>query len=129
MEIVVTAWALYSYLDLKHRGAFTSDDYKQIIRPDVLKLRHYPNDPSFSNGKFWSPATDQNGSIPGGFKMKWHNFGFRLTQLRLPIGLFSNAMLCHAYVKTDSKFERRQLAKFKTRLELIKRGQYTECGR
>ncbi len=129
MEIIVTAWALDSYLDLKHRGTFTANDYNQIIRPDVLKLKRYPNDPSFLNGKFWSPATDLGGPIPGDFKMKWHNLGYRLIQLRLPIGMFSNAVLCHAYVKTDSKFEQRQLAKFKTRLELIRRGQYTECGR
>lgn len=61
--------------------------------------------------------------------MKWHNLGSRRVQLRLPVAMLVNAMLCQAYVKTDPKFEKRQLAKFKVHLELIRRGQFTECGR
>jgi hypothetical protein len=129
MEIVITAWALDSYLDLKHQGTFSAGDYKQVIRPDVLRLRSYPNDPKFANNKFWSQATDQVGPVSDGFKMKWHNLGVKHIQLRLPVGMFAEAMLCHAYVKKDPKFEKRQMAKFKTQLELIRRGQYTECGR
>ena len=61
--------------------------------------------------------------------MKWHNLGADRIQLRLPVGMMSMAFLLHAYVKKDPKTEARQLAKFKTRLELIRRGQFTECGR
>jgi hypothetical protein len=49
--------------------------------------------------------------------------------MRLPVGMFAEAFLCEAYVKTDPKKEKRMMAKFKTHLELIRRGQFTECGR
>lgn len=130
MNIVLTAWALDSYLDLKHRGAFTAKEYKGTIRPDVLVLKSYPNDPKLQNAKFWSIATDRSGNrIPDGFKMKWHNIGNGKIQLRLPVGIFQEAMLCEAYVKENPKAECRKLARFKTHLELIRRGQYTEYGR
>ncbi len=132
MEIIITGWALDSYLELKHNKSFSAEHYKTIIRPDVLLLKKFSTSPSpkFSSNKFWSPATFHNGSaIPGGFKMKWHNLGDKKVQLRLPVGMINDAFLLYAYVKTDPKVEARQLAKFKTRLELIRRGQYTECGR
>ena len=130
MDIVLTAWALDSYLDLKHRGVFTSQEYKGTIRPDVLVLKNYPADPKLQNSKFWSQATDRSGNrISGGYKMKWHNIGNGKVQLRLPVGIFSEAMLCEAYVKGNPKEEQRRLARFKTHLELIRRDQYTECGR
>jgi hypothetical protein len=55
--------------------------------------------------------------------------GAQKAQLRLTVGMFYQAYLCHAYVKTDTEYEKRQLAKFKVRLALIEKGQYTECGR
>jgi hypothetical protein len=55
--------------------------------------------------------------------------GARKIQLRLPVGMMDAAYLLYAYVKTDAKAEVRRLAKTKTHLELIRRGQYTECGR
>jgi hypothetical protein len=129
MEIVITAWALNSYLELKHSRAFSDTEYKGVLRPDVLLLKVYPQDPRFQNSKFWSFATDYGGKIPDGFKMKWHQIGPGNVQLRLPVGLFQEAYLCEASVKTDPKKEKRMMAKFKTHLELIRRNQYTECGR
>lgn len=129
MDIVITAWALDSYLDLKHKNQFSEEDYKNIIRIDVMLLKNYPTAPEFANNKFWSPASSAGVPISGGFKMKWHNLGTNRIQLRLPVGMMKNAFLLQAYVKTDPKTETRQLAKFKTRLELIRRGQFTECGR
>jgi len=129
MEIVITAWALDSYLELKHKRQFSTEDYGNTIRPDVLLLRVFPHAPKFSNNKFWSPAALEGTSLLGGFKMKWHNLGANRIQLRLSVGMLLEAYLCQAYVKTDPKTEARQMAKFKTRLELIRRGQYTECGR
>jgi hypothetical protein len=129
MEIVITAWALDSYLELKHQNQLSAQDYKQTVRPDVLLLKTFPHDPKFTNNKFWSPASSNGSNIAGGFKMKWHNLGASRMQIRLPVGMMNEAFLCHAYVKTDPKAEARQLAKFKTRVELIRRGQYTECGR
>jgi hypothetical protein len=67
--------------------------------------------------------------INSGFKIKWHNLGANRVQLRLPVGMMNEAYLLHAYLKKDPKFEARQMAKLKTRLELIKRNQFTECGR
>lgn len=129
MDIIITAWALDSYLELKHRGQLSTQDYKQTVRPDVLLLKDFPKSAKFTNGKFWSQATSNGTTLSGGFKMKWHNLGANRIQLRLPVGMMNEAFLCHAYVKTDPKAEARQLAKFKTRLELIRRGQFTECGR
>ena len=124
-----TEWPLNSYLELREARVFSPQGYKEILRPDVLRLKSYPNHPSFNNEKFWSIASDGNGQIAGGLKMKWHNFGQGRHQLRLPVGMYKEAYLCHAYVKTDSKKEKRMLAKFKTRLELIERGVFTVCGR
>ncbi len=130
MDVVITAWALNSYLVLKHQNAFTDQEYKNVIRPDVLLLKNYQNEAKFKNSKFWSQATDRSGNrIPDGFKMKWHNLGNGKVQLRLPVGLFSEALLCEAYIKGNAKLEQRKIARFKTHLELIRRGQYTECGR
>lgn len=130
MEIIITAWALDSYLELKHRGTFTTHEYKGTIRPDVLLLKAYPADPKFKNSKFWSQATDRSGNrISDGFKMKWHNLGSGKVQMRLPVGVFSEAMLCEAYLKGNPKEEQRKLARFKTHLELVRRGIFTECGR
>ena len=129
MEIIITAWALDSYLEIKHQNQLSPQDYKQTARPDVLLLKTYPQNPKFTNNKFWSPAASNGSNISGGFKMKWHNLGANRMQLRLPVGIMNEAFLCHAYIKTDPKAEARQLAKFKTRLELIRRGRYTECGR
>jgi hypothetical protein len=47
MDIVITAWALDSYLELKHSHAFTDSEYKVTIRPDVILLKTYPQDPKF----------------------------------------------------------------------------------
>ena len=95
MEIVITSWALDSYLDLKHRQVFTDQEYKTKIRPDVLLLKNYPTEIKFQNSKFWSQATDRsNNRIPDGFKMKWHQVGSGKIQLRLPVGIFSEALLC-----------------------------------
>ena len=55
MDIVITEWALQSYLDLKATGAFTTAEYKQQIRRDVelLKGGWPPSDPKFAASKFW----------------------------------------------------------------------------
>lgn len=130
MEIVITEWALNSYLELRQKRMFSDQEYRETIRPDVLLLQRYPDDPKFQNPKFWSAVTDQSKNrIRGGFKMKWHQIGPGRVQLRLPVGIFTEAILCEAYVKGNEKEERRKIARFKMYLELIARGQYTERGR
>lgn len=130
VEIVITEWALDSYLDLNSQSAFTDAEYKQDIRPDVLRLKTYPNDPKFAQSKFWSPAEDGNGNrIKDGFKMKWHQMGHGKVQIRLPIAMFTAALLCEAYVKENSKQENRRLARFKVHMQLIRMGRYTARGR
>lgn len=42
MDIFITAWALDSYLDLKHAHVLTDQEYKTVIRPDVMLLKTYP---------------------------------------------------------------------------------------
>jgi hypothetical protein len=115
-------------LELIHNQAISNKDFQKTIRPDVEKLKSYPNDPKFMNGKFWSAASDSE-QINGGFKMKWHNLGHQKLQLRLLIGMYKDAYICQAYIKTDPKKEKRMLARFKTHLALIEMGRFTECGR
>lgn len=47
MEVVITEWALNSYLELVSDGAFSTDQYKATIRPDVERLKDYPSDVKF----------------------------------------------------------------------------------
>ena len=84
MEIVITDWALQSYLDLK--GIFTDEEYKETLRPDAERLKDYPHDPKFDNDKFWGPCKDRAKKvIRYGYKMKWHNIGSGRAQLRLSL--------------------------------------------
>jgi len=130
MEVIITEWALNSYLDLVAHNTFSGAEYRQQIRPDVERLKTYPSDPKFQNGKFWSPAHDSAGiAIPDGYKMKWHQIGNGRAQLRLPVGMLSDAFLCEAYVKRDAKQEKRKLARFKTHLQLIRMGRYSLRGK
>jgi hypothetical protein len=97
----------------------------------VRLLRVYPNNPKFSNSKFWSPARDRNNKkVPDGYKMKWHQIGNGLIQLRLTVGIFGDqCFLCEAYVKRDDKEDKRRQAKFKVYLDLIRKGHYTVRGK
>ena len=131
MEIIITDWALDSYLDLVSKKVFSRHEYLEVIRPDVMLLFDFPNDPKFQNGKFWSPAKDMSGAIiSSGFKMKWHQIGSGRVQLRLTVGVLDEkCYLCEAYVKNNEKVEARKLAKFKGILELIRQGSYTVMGK
>lgn len=129
MDIVITQWALDSYLDLYSQKVFSNNDYWTILRPDILLLKNFPQDIKFKQSKFWSIAQYNNAIIQDGYKMKWHQIGAGLVQLRLPVGILGNANLCEAYIKKNTKWEQRQLAKFKTHLQLIQQGNYTICGR
>lgn len=130
MKIIITQWALDSYLDLVSQKVFSRQEYLTVIRPDVMLLKKYPNDPKFTNGKFWSLANDMNGKvIPDGYKMKWHQVGNGKVQLRLTVGIIGgDSYLCEAYVKTDDKVDKRKLAKFKVYLDSIRQGRYIFRG-
>jgi hypothetical protein len=123
VEIIITEWALNSYLELKMQHAFSDEEYWQKIRPDVLLLKNYPSHPRFAQSNFWSQE------FPNGYKMKWHQMGNGKVQIRLPVGLLDSAYLCEAYVKESPKQEARKLARFKTHLQLIRLKQFTERGR
>jgi hypothetical protein len=131
MEIIITQWALDSYLELKTANTFTDEEYWNELRPNVLLLQRYPNASKFKQGKFWSPAQDRNGGvITDGYKMKWHQIGNGRVQLRLTIGIFVNeCILCEAYIKKDDKVDKRKLARFKVYLDLIRQGNYTVRGK
>lgn len=131
MEIIITQWALDSYLDLKSKNVFSDSEFNTIIKPDGLLLLQHPNHPKLNNNKFWSPAQDKNGVIiPDGYKMKWHNVGNGKVQLRLPVGIINGAaFLCQAYVKSDDKIEKLKLAKFKDHLKLIRLNRHAVKGR
>ena len=133
MDIVITEWALQAYLDLKAQQAFTGQEYWQRIRPDVELLRDgVPSPhPQFAGHGFWSQATDlSGGSVPDGFRMKWHNVGPGRVQLRLCIGLLrGHAYLCRAYVKDSDATDKREIAKLKSHLQHIRQGRFIERGR
>lgn len=132
MEIIITQWALNAYLNLVlHQQLITKNEFSSEIKPDVLMLKRFPNEPRFSSGLFWSIARVTKGSppIPNGYKMKWHQIGAGRVQLRLPIGILEDAYLCSAYIKQNKKQEQRELAKFKTYLQLIRQNKYNECGK
>jgi hypothetical protein len=93
LDIVITEWALQSYLDLKHKRVFTKDEYTQVIRPDVELLKGGLKSPheKLENGKFWGLATLNGNVIRQGYKMKWHQIGPGRVQLRLGIAIEENA--------------------------------------
>ena len=131
MEIINTKWGLNSYLELKSKHVVTDADYRDVLKPDVMLLLKFPGDEKFRQAKFWSVAEDHNKNIIGCcYKMKWHQIGNGCVQLRLLVMIRNTqCFLCEAYVKENSKTDKRKLAKFKVYAELIKKGQYTICGR
>lgn len=134
-EVVITEWALDSYLNLKADGAFTDAEYKTTIRPDVERLKQgIPSpDPKFAATNFWGPAKLGNQVLSNGYKMKWHNMGPGKVQLRLPVASATRAgdpaaFLCECYDKKNDKYEQRKLARFKTQMNQIAMGQYQYRG-
>lgn len=129
MEIVITDWALQSYLDLV--GIFTRNEYLNILRPDVELLMEYPNHPKFGYDKFWGPCKDKGGKIiHQGYKMKWHNIGDGRVQLRLLVVIANRkSFLCNAYVKDCESTDFREMVKLKTKIQLINEGKFTFRGR
>lgn len=61
-RVVITEWALDSYLDLEHRNVFTSHEYSTISRPDAELLADgIPSPhPKFQSSAFWGPAKQGN---------------------------------------------------------------------
>jgi len=141
MEVIITEWGLQSYLDLKAQAVFTDQNYWGILRPDVELLKTHdpfnPQDPKFSNGKFWGPATFKGSLIQKGYKMKWHNLGPGKVQFRLCVVIAETdidgqkevrAFLCNAYVK-NNKTELREMANLKTKIRKILDGNYVYRGK
>jgi hypothetical protein len=137
MEVIVTEWGLQSYIKLKGKVVFSDNDYRSILRPDAELLKGYPNDPKFSNSKFWGPAKFANKITKYGHKMKWHNFGNGNVQLRLCVVIVETeiedvkeerAFLCTSYVK-DNKSEKLEMAGLKTKIRKILDGTYVYRGR
>ena len=130
-DVVITEWALDSYLNLKHAQVFTDQDYWGTLRPDVelLKTGIPSADPKFQSSAFWGPAKQGNVVLPGGYKMKWRNLGPGQVQLRLPVMAGQRqALLCEAYVKSSPAVDQRKMARFKTHMNLISQGRYTYRG-
>ncbi len=132
MDVLITEWALDSYLNLKHSRAFTDAEYKNTIRPnaELLKDGMPSPHPQFQNPKFWGPATDMaKKTIQCGYKMKWHNVGSGKVQLRLAVVILGGkAFLCQGYVKTNDFVDKREMAKLKIRIRDIGRGHYIYRG-
>ena len=130
LDIIITEWALQSYLDLYGSHAFSDEDYWTKIRPAVKLLKDgIPSTHTeFQNHKFWSVAEDKFGRIPGGYKMKWHNLNDGKTpQLRLGVIIWEDvAFLCRAY--TDKTHEFLELGRLRVHAEKIQEGQFTYRG-
>ncbi len=129
MEIVITDWALQSYIDLL--DVFSEAEYREILRPDAELLKEYPYHCKFGNDKFWGPCKDKSGKIiRQGFKMKWHNIGPGRSQLRLLVVINDEtAYLCNAYIKENANKDFREMAKLKVKIQLIEEGRFTFRGR
>jgi hypothetical protein len=131
VRLIITEWALQSYLHMSHGQVFTPAEYWGILRPDVERLKAgYPSqDPKFGLPKFWGPAKSPSGQIPNGFKMKWHNLGPGRVNLRLMVGLVGgDAYLCQAFVKKSSAQDLREGANLKRYMNLIAQGMYQHRG-
>jgi hypothetical protein len=132
VDVVITEWALDAYLDLKHQGAFSVNQFNETIRPDVNLLKQgLPfNHAKFRNSNFWWPAQDINGiEIPYDYKMKWHNMGNGRNQLRLTIAVMNEcAYLCYGYLKTSDSQDKRFSARLKNRIEDIRQGAFVIRG-
>jgi hypothetical protein len=129
--VIITEWALDSYLNLRHANVFTPQDYKTTLRPDVKLLGDGIPSPhaKFNSSKFWGPAKQGNVVLHDGYKMKWHQLGPGQVQLRLPVMSFSrSAFLCEAYVTTNAAVDQRKMARFKTHMNLISQGRYIHRG-
>lgn len=133
MEVVITEWALQSYLELKNDRAFTEEEYKTVIRPDVELLADgFPSPHAkLGNNKFWCPAESKSGEVlRSAFKMKWHNVGDGKNQLRLLVAIIDDAaLLCEAYVKKNDSDDHRHAAKMKIHLSNIAEGTYVTRGK
>lgn len=133
MEVNITGWALDSYMDLKAKVIFTTEEYKTILRPDVelLKEGFPPKNEKFRSSSFWGPAKDLGGKIiKGAYKMKWHNLGPGRIQLRLLVAIYENEVwLCDAYVKSSNKIDQRFMAKMKIRMRDLANDNFILRGR
>lgn len=134
-DIIITEWALDSYLNLKHANVFTDQEYWTVLRPDVELLSGgIPSQhPKFGSSTFWGPAKLGNVALHNAYKMKWHNIGVGQVQLRLPVTAGSragipSAFLCECYEKHNPSFEQRRIARFKTHINLIAQGRYAYRG-
>lgn len=129
MRIVITEWALDAYTEMVGRD-FTEEEYWSVLRPDIERLHRYPVDPFFKHDKSWGPAQLAAGAdIPAGFKMKWHNIGPGLIQLRLCVAIIKDeAWLCHAYSKTSPKQDFRKGLQLFDRIDTIRDGRAVVKG-
>lgn len=130
MDVVITEWALDTYLDLVHNNVFSVQEYKTVIRPDAELLKQYPAPPQFQNSRFWGPATDKAGKvIPDGFKLKWHNIGPGRVQLRVSVAMLGGrAYLCRGWVKDNDATDKREAATLKRHMNVITQGRHAERG-
>jgi hypothetical protein len=134
-DVIITEWALDSYLNLKHAQVFTDAEYWSVLRPDVELLKEgipSPN-PKFAATSFWGPAKLGSVVLGNGYKMKWRQIGPGLVQLRLPVtagsrGGVPSAFLCGCYEKRNVNYEQRKMARFKTHMNLIAQDRYTYRG-
>lgn len=128
MDLVLTNWALDSYLELLKKHVFSKEEFLDVIYQDVLLLKDYPSNEKFNQSKFWGIATLHNRSISDAYKMKWHNFGVGRVQLRLCIVILKKEIfVCNGYVK-DDKTDLREMAKLKIKVDKIKENKFDRLG-
>lgn len=123
MRILITEWALASYLDLRKDGVLSREVYWQVLRPDIESLAELSSSERFKDASFWGPAQALGGRrVQDGWKMKWHNVG-NARQLRLCVALVDrDAYLCHAYQKSSASGDWMEGAKLEVRIQIIREG-------
>lgn len=130
MDVYITDWGFQTFLELKHKRAFTDQEYSSTIRPDAEKIKLYPNDAKFQNNVGWGPAKERGGvNIQHGFKLKWHNIGSENIQLRVGVAIInSKSFLCRGYIKSSDAVDKREIARLKTHINRISKGKYKWMG-
>lgn len=131
MDVFITDWSLNTYLELKHKRAFTDLEYRSLLRPDAEKLKYYPHDQKFQHNVGWGPAQEKGGvNLRHGFKLKWHNIGSGKVQLRVAVAIVgSMAFLCRGYVKSSDAVDKREIARLKKHINRICLGRINLKGK
>lgn len=112
MKIWLTDWAVKSYTKLVKSRLISKKMYDKHIRPETLKLKHFPHDPKLARSSpSWGPVTLKGGvPVPHCYKLKWRGLGPNQLELRVIVVVFRGAAyICEGYIKTSPQEDKRRM--------------------